>query len=109
MAAANSRIAFVFELPAWSRSVRVQLQQMSRYYFFDCGVLNAILGEQLPEVCASTRRFGALFENFVIDFSQAQGTLLWNGANRAQSAIDDLAFGPYEEHTWAENAYLYPI
>jgi predicted AAA+ superfamily ATPase len=55
-----------FELPAWNRSVRAQLQQMPRFFFFDCGVLNAILGEQLAEVRAGTRRYGALFENFVI-------------------------------------------
>jgi predicted AAA+ superfamily ATPase len=55
-----------FELPAWNRSVRAQLQQMPRFYFFDCGVLNAILGEQMAEVRAGTRRYGALFENFVV-------------------------------------------
>lgn len=56
----------VFELPAWSRSVRSQLQQMPRFYFFDCGVLNAILGEHTAEVRVGTRRYGTLFESFII-------------------------------------------
>jgi predicted AAA+ superfamily ATPase len=56
----------VFELPAWNRSVRAQLQQMPRFYFFDCGVLNAILGEHTSEVQAGSRRYGNLFESFVV-------------------------------------------
>lgn len=65
-----------FELPAWSRSVRAQLQQMPRYYLFDCGVLNAILGEHHSEVRAGTRRFGNLFENFIVtEFFRQRGYL----------------------------------
>jgi predicted AAA+ superfamily ATPase len=40
-----------------------RVEQMPRFYFFDCGV---ILGEQMAEVRAGTRRYGALFENFVV-------------------------------------------
>ena len=56
----------LFELPGWTRSVKKQLTKASRFYFFDCGVLNAILGEQSLPVAPGNRRYGALFETFVI-------------------------------------------
>lgn len=56
----------VFELPAWNRSVRKQIAQSSRFYFFDCGVLNGILGEQSLLVQPGTNKYGMLFENYII-------------------------------------------
>ena len=32
-----------FRIDGWSYSVRKQLRQSPKYYFFDCGVLNAII------------------------------------------------------------------
>jgi predicted AAA+ superfamily ATPase len=55
-----------FELPAWERSVRKRLKRASKFYFFDCGIVNAISGELSLEVRPGNRRYGSLFENFII-------------------------------------------
>jgi uncharacterized protein len=55
-----------FSLPAWSRSVRKQLTAAPRFYFFDTGVLNAMKGEHILKPNPSTRRYGELFESFII-------------------------------------------
>jgi uncharacterized protein len=55
------------EIPAWTFSVQKQLQQASKYYLFDNGVINALLGEVGSEVRPSTYRFGRLFENLVVN------------------------------------------
>jgi predicted AAA+ superfamily ATPase len=57
----------VHRLNGWSRSIRKQIQQGPKYYFFDCGVLNAILGELNLELKASSYRYGKLFETWVIN------------------------------------------
>jgi predicted AAA+ superfamily ATPase len=74
----------MFELPAWTRSVKKQLTKVSRFYFFDCGVLNAILGEQSLLVAPGNRRYGALFETFIIgeffrqnDYLKTRRKLYW--------------------------------
>ena len=55
-----------FQLPGWNRSVRKQLQQAAKHYFFDCGVLNAIRGELQVAPQPSSSRFGNLFETWLI-------------------------------------------
>jgi uncharacterized protein len=55
-----------FRLDGWSHSVRKQLRQAPKYYFFDCGVLNAARGELRTELKPSSYRFGKLFETWVI-------------------------------------------
>lgn len=55
-----------FRLDGWSASVRRQLLQAPKYYFFDCGVLNALRGELRTEARASSFRYGRLFETWVI-------------------------------------------
>jgi uncharacterized protein len=55
------------ELPAWDRSIKGQLMKGSKYYFFDCGVVNALTNSVASEVSPGTYRIGALFENFVIN------------------------------------------
>lgn len=55
-----------FRIDGWSRSVRKQLRQSPKFYFFDCGVLNAIRGELRTELRESSFRYGKLFETFVI-------------------------------------------
>ena len=57
----------VTRIPAWTYSVKKQLQQSPKYYFFDNGVINALTGELSTELRESTFRFGRLFENFVIN------------------------------------------
>ena len=55
-----------FRLDGWSTSVRRQLLQAPKYYFFDCGVLNALRGELRTETRGSSFRYGRLFETWVI-------------------------------------------
>ncbi len=57
----------VTRIPAWSYSIRKQLQQAAKYYFFDNGVLNSLTGELATELRPSSYRYGRLFENLVIN------------------------------------------
>ena len=57
----------VFRIDGWSRSVRKQLRQSPKYYFFDCGVLNAVRGELRTELRPGSYRYGRLFETFVVN------------------------------------------
>ena len=56
-----------FPVPAWSYSVIRQLQGATRYYLFDCGILNALSGELRTELRPGTFRYGKLFETFIIN------------------------------------------
>lgn len=56
----------VFRINPWSFSVRKQLRQSPKFYFFDCGVLNAINGELDTAPRPSSYRYGKLFETLVI-------------------------------------------
>lgn len=56
----------VHRLPGWERSARKQLLHAPKYYFFDCGVLNAIRGELNSELKPSSFRYGRLFETWII-------------------------------------------
>jgi len=55
-----------WELPAWTRSARKQVRSASKFYLFDCGVLNVLLGELQASVLPGNRRYGALFESYII-------------------------------------------
>ncbi len=55
-----------FRIDGWSCSIRKQVRQSPKYYFFDCGVLNAIRGELKTELKASSYYYGKLFETFVV-------------------------------------------
>ena len=50
----------------WSQSVRKQMRSAPKYYFFDCGVLNAIRGEIDIQPRPGTYRYGMLFETCII-------------------------------------------
>lgn len=54
------------QLPGWSESVKKQLLQAPKFYFFDCGVLNAINGYLQMDLKESSFLYGRLFETFVI-------------------------------------------
>ena len=54
-------------IPAWTQSVRKQLQSAAKYYLFDNGVLNTLAGEIRTELKESSFRYGRLFENIVIN------------------------------------------
>ncbi|MBD3319761.1 MAG: DUF4143 domain-containing protein, partial [Chitinivibrionales bacterium] len=55
------------KIPAWEKSVRKQLQKAAKYYFFDNGVLNSLNGECKTELKKRSYRYGALFENLLIN------------------------------------------
>ena len=56
-----------FRVDGWSHSIRKQLRQNPKYYFFDCGVLNAVRGELQTELKSSSYRYGKLFETFIVN------------------------------------------
>lgn len=56
----------VHRIDAWSHSTIKQLNQQSRFYFFDTGVLNAARSEASNKVKLSSGRGGKLFEHLVI-------------------------------------------
>lgn len=55
-----------FRVDGWSWSVRKQLRQSPKLYFFDCGVLNAVRGELATELKSGSFRYGMLFETFIV-------------------------------------------
>lgn len=56
----------VIKIPGWSRSAKKQIIKSPKFYFFDCGVLNAAARELHSSLEAGTPRYGRLFEQFVI-------------------------------------------
>lgn len=56
----------VIRLPGWARSAKKQIIKSPKYYFFDCGVLNAAARELNLHLEEGSSRFGRLFETFVI-------------------------------------------
>jgi len=63
-------------LDGWSHSIKRQLLQAPKYYFFDCGVVGALSGELRSELKVSSFRFGRLFETFVIQEMQRRSDYL---------------------------------
>lgn len=55
-----------FGINAWTHSVRKQVAQSPKFYFFDCGVLNTVRGEIKTELRERSYRYGWLFETFII-------------------------------------------
>lgn len=55
-----------FRLDGWHESVKKQLLQAPKYYFFDCGVLNAATGDLRSELSPQSFRYGRLFESLVL-------------------------------------------
>lgn len=56
----------VTRVSGWHRSVKKQLVQAPKFYFFDCGVLRTITREIGTQVSRGNFRYGDLFENFII-------------------------------------------
>lgn len=57
----------MIELPGWDRSLKKQIVKSSKYYFFDCGVLNTASGELNDRLREGTPRYGRLFETLIIN------------------------------------------
>jgi predicted AAA+ superfamily ATPase len=56
----------VARLSGWDRSIKKQLVQAPKFYFFDCGVLRTITRELGTKVTHGNFRYGDLFENFLV-------------------------------------------
>ena len=56
----------VVQLPGWDRSQKKQILKSPKFYFFDCGVLNAAAKELNVSLEKGSSRFGRLFEQFII-------------------------------------------
>jgi predicted AAA+ superfamily ATPase len=65
-------------IDVWSFSERVKMATSPKYYFFDCGVLNALRGELRMELRPSSYRYGKLFETFLINQILAANDYLEN-------------------------------
>ncbi|ETR68866.1 MAG: AAA+ superfamily ATPase [Candidatus Magnetoglobus multicellularis str. Araruama] len=57
----------VHKIPAWTYSVKKQIQKSAKFYFFDNGLLNALKGELKTDLKEASFRFGHLFENMIIN------------------------------------------
>ncbi len=55
-----------FRIEGWTYSVRKQIKQGPKFYFFDPGVLNTIRGEIGAELKPNTYRYGKLFEMWIV-------------------------------------------
>ena len=73
-------------IDGWSESVKKQLLQAPKYYWFDCGVLNAINGELETEVKLSTFRYARLFETYLI---QEVDLIIARSASKPLAAVGD--------------------
>jgi len=56
----------VIKLPGWDRSARKQIIKSPKFYFFDCGVLNAAARELRSPILKGSSRYGRLFEQFIV-------------------------------------------
>lgn len=56
----------VVKINGWDRSAKKQIIKSPKFYFFDCGVLNAAAKELNLSLEPGTARYGRLFETFVI-------------------------------------------
>lgn len=57
----------VLKLPGWDRSAKKQVIKSSKFYFFDCGILNAAARELNLNLEPGSARYGRLFEQFTIN------------------------------------------
>lgn len=56
----------VIKLPGWDYSNKKQVIKSPKFYFFDCGVLNAASRELRSSLTRGSSRYGRLFEQFII-------------------------------------------
>jgi len=54
----------IFELGAWSKNLRKEVTKSKKYYFWDTGIRNALIGQFSPTSIRSD--IGGLWENFLI-------------------------------------------
>ena len=94
----------IWRLDGFSRNLRSEIKKMSKYYFYDLGVRNALLGAFSP--LDQRGDVGALWENFLLierkkfrEYSELQANeYFWR--TYAQSEIDLI-----EEHSGKLHAY----
>ena len=56
----------VIKIAGWDRSAKKQVIKSPKFYFFDCGVLNAAARELHSSLEPGSSRYGRLFEQFII-------------------------------------------
>ncbi len=90
-------------IPAWSNSVKQQLQQAPKLYLFDNGVLRTLTGELRSELSEGSLRYGVMFENFIVNELIKQSSLLksdykfYSYRTRTNQEIDlILQRGPFD-------------
>jgi uncharacterized protein len=54
----------IFRLPSYSQNLRNELKKSRKYYFWDCGIRNAIIGDFRPLELRND--VGGLWENFLV-------------------------------------------
>lgn len=54
----------VFRLPSYSRNLQNELKTSNKYYFYDLGVCNEVIGDFRP--INMRQDAGSIFENFII-------------------------------------------
>lgn len=91
-------------IPAWSNSVKQQLQQAPKPYIFDNGVLRALTGELRSELKEGSLRYGVMFENFIVNELIKQNSILssdykfYSYRTRTNQEIDlILQRGPFDK------------
>jgi uncharacterized protein len=77
-----------FRLDGWAHSVRKQLRQQPKFYWFDCGVLNAVRGDLGTAPSESSSRYGNLFESWIL---------------QEMIRLNDYAEADYRFHYWRTN------
>ena len=60
------RCFVVFEVGAYSRNMRNEIKKSRKFYFYDVGVRNAVIGNLLPLASRPGDETGHLWENYVI-------------------------------------------
>jgi len=77
-----------FSLRGYSRNLRNEMTKKAKYYFFDCGIRNALIANFNPVELRNDR--GMLWENFVMMERQKK------------QAYEEVAVNPYFWRTWQQ-------
>jgi predicted AAA+ superfamily ATPase len=67
----------IFKLPAFSHNPRKEISKSQKYYFYDTGIRNILIGNMKP--LSERNDTGALWENFII--AERRKYLLYNQKN----------------------------
>lgn len=60
------RCFVIFELGSYSKNLRNEIKKSHKFYFFDLGIRNAVIGNLLPFSSRAAEEIGHLWENYCI-------------------------------------------